>query len=228
MKNYIIENLSSFMSLEDKTMDTFFINMAVALILALAVYVAYRVTYTGVAYSKRFNISLIMMTLITTMVMTVISNNVALSLGMVGALSIVRFRTAVKDVRDTAFIFWCISIGICCGVSKFTVAAIGSAFIFVIMVIMGQVQEEGKYLLVVRCEKAKGADVESVIFRYFSRLQLRVRNTRKDSVELIYEISARTLNKALRENNEHILDKLIDLEGVTAANLVSQTEDISR
>ncbi len=228
MKNYLIENMSDYLSLDDKTMDTFFINMLVAFAIALAVYIAYRATYTGVAYSKRFNVSLIMLTLITTMVMTVISNNLALSLGMVGALSIVRFRTAVKDPRDTAFIFWCIAIGICCGVSKFTVAAIGSAFIFLMLIVMGQVKEEGKYLLIVHCGKNKGAEVESVLFNYFGNLQLRVRNNQRDSIEFIYEVSAKTLKKAIERNEEHILDKLIDMEDVTSANLVSQTDDINR
>ena len=85
---------------------------------------AYRFSHSGAVYSARFNVSLLMMTLITTMIMNVIGNNISLSLGMVGALSIVRFRTAIKDTRDTAYIFWCIAVGICCGVSYYALAAI--------------------------------------------------------------------------------------------------------
>ena len=74
------------------------------------------ISHRGTIYSKKFNVSLVVLTVLTSMVMTVIGNNVALSLGMVGALSIVRFRTAIKDSRDTVYIFWTIIVGICCGV----------------------------------------------------------------------------------------------------------------
>ena len=90
-------------------------NMAVALVLGTIVCVTYKLTYSGVSYSKKFNTSLIMLSLITTMVMNILGSSLALSLGMVGALSIIRFRTAVKDPRDTTYIFWAISIGLGAG-----------------------------------------------------------------------------------------------------------------
>ena len=92
------------------------INLIAALLIGALIYTAYRATHSGTIYSERFNISLVMVTLVTAMVMCVIGNNISLSLGMVGALSIVRFRTAIKDPRDTAYIFWAIAVGICCGV----------------------------------------------------------------------------------------------------------------
>lgn len=83
-------------------------------VIGLAIYISYWYTHTGTAYSKKFNVSLLTLTVLTGTVMTVIGNNIALSLGMVGALSIVRFRTAIKDSRDTTYIFWAIIVGICC------------------------------------------------------------------------------------------------------------------
>ncbi|MFR8169616.1 MAG: DUF4956 domain-containing protein [Marvinbryantia sp.] len=228
MKDYIIENFSGVMSLGDRTAESFFLNIIVALVIGMVIYIAYRATYTGVAYSKRFNISLVMMTLISTMVMTVISNNIALSLGMVGALSIVRFRTAVKDARDTAFIFWTIAVGICCGVSQYTIAALGTIVLLLFLIIMGQVHEDGKYMLIIRCTSASVKAAESVVFNYIRRPQLRVRNEKQLTAELIYEIGARPLKKALDANEEHLLDKLLAIEGVETANLVSQTDDFSR
>ena len=88
-------------------------------ILGGVIYLSYYLTHLGTIYSKKFNASLISLTVLTGTVMTVIGNNLALSLGMVGALSIVRFRTAIKDSRDTVYIFWAIIVGICCGVGDY-------------------------------------------------------------------------------------------------------------
>ena len=92
------------------TMQNVILNFAAACILSLLIYLSYRVSHSGAVYSRKFNVSLVMLTLVTTLVMNVIGNNIALSLGMVGALSIVRFRTAIKDSRDTVYIFWAIAV----------------------------------------------------------------------------------------------------------------------
>ena len=98
------------------------LHILAAALLSFAIYLSYWYTHTGTAYSKKFNVSLATLTILTGTVMTVIGNNIALSLGMVGALSIVRFRTAIKDSRDTTYIFWAIIVGICCGVGDYLVA----------------------------------------------------------------------------------------------------------
>ena len=89
--------------------------LIISLLLSMVVFWTYKFTFSGVLYNRKFNVSLVMLTLVTTMVMIVIKSDISLSLGMVGALSIVRFRTAIKDPRDTAYIFWCIGIGLCAG-----------------------------------------------------------------------------------------------------------------
>ena len=94
------------------------LNISMAAVLGFLIFVSYYITHRGTIYSKKFNASLVVLTVLTGTVMTVIGNNVALSLGMVGALSIVRFRTAIKDSRDTVYIFWTIIVGICCGVGE--------------------------------------------------------------------------------------------------------------
>lgn len=88
------------------------IHIIMAVLLGFVIYVSYYVAHAGTVYSRKFNVSLVVLTVLTSTVMTVIGNNIALSLGMVGALSIVRFRTAIKDSRDTVYIFWCIAVGI--------------------------------------------------------------------------------------------------------------------
>lgn len=202
-------------------------NMTVAVVLGIIIFITYRLTYSGVAYSKKFNASLMMMTLVSTLVMTVISNNIALSLGMVGALSIVRFRTAIKDPRDTTFIFWCIGVGICCGVSFYTVAAVGSAYIFAVMVVLGRVHTVEKRLLLVRAGRTAEKDIESAVYLYLKKVELQAKDTTGDEVEYIYILSDKTLQRAQKINEDSITDKLYAIEGVRMVNLVAQNDDMS-
>lgn len=145
------------------------LHILVAALLSGAIYISYAYTHSGTAYSKKFNVSLMTLTVLTATVMTVIGNNVALSLGMVGALSVVRFRTAIKDSRDTAYIFWTIVVGICCGVGDYVVASLGSGVIFILLWIMGRVRNENRLLLIVRCDRSLEVAVEGVFFPIFCR-----------------------------------------------------------
>lgn len=225
MKDYIFTYLA-----EQSTMDAkqLLVNMLVALALALAIFAAYRLNYVGAAYSRKFNVSLVMMTLVTTTVMTVISNNIALSLGMVGALSIVRFRTAIKDPRDTTFIFWCIAVGICCGVSFYLAAAIGSGIIFLTMVLLGRVRAEGKYLLVIHGKRVEEKEIESAVYLYVKGAELQVKNANGDNLEYIYIFSRKAYKSAEKKNGESIMSKLHKLETVSLVNLIAQDDDVSR
>ena len=123
-------------------------NIIVSGILGFLIFISYMISHRGTIYSKKFNVSLVVLTVLTSMVMTVIGNNIALSLGMVGALSIVRFRTAIKDSRDTVYIFWTIIVGICCGVGDFIVAGIGSGFVFIILLIFDSMWTRLFYLVI--------------------------------------------------------------------------------
>lgn len=224
MKEYIMNYMAQQKTIEPVQL---IFNMTVALVLGMVIYITYRLTYSGAAYSKKFNASLMMMTLVTTVVMTVISNNIALSLGMVGALSIIRFRTAIKDPRDTTFIFWCIAVGICCGISFYTVAAIGSIYIFAVMLILGRVHTVEKRLLLIRAERAVEKNIESVVYLYFKKIELQAKNTTGDEVEYIYVLSNRTLLQAQKNNEESITDKLYAIEGVQMVNVIAQNDDMS-
>ena len=104
---------SLFTNPSDMTWQQILMNISAAAVLGMFIFVSYLISHRGTIYSKKFNASLVILTVLTGTVMTVIGNNIALSLGMVGALSIVRFRTAIKDSRDTVYIFWAIIIGIC-------------------------------------------------------------------------------------------------------------------
>lgn len=193
--------------------------LTIALILSFIIYFTYKFTFTGVTYNRKFNLSLIMITIVTTIVMIVIGSNIALSLGMVGALSIVRFRTAIKDPRDTAYIFWAIAIGLCVGTTNYMIAIIGSLFLFIVLIVMGigGIGKENRYILIIRGLREKEEEIMSCVFKTFKDSQLRGKNSSQDSIEIIYQV------KFKKNNDKYILEKLYNIEGITAVNIVAQS-----
>ncbi|MDY5940565.1 MAG: DUF4956 domain-containing protein [Eubacteriales bacterium] len=202
-------------------------NILMAAILGFLIFFSYALSHRGTIYSKKFNVSLVVLTVLTGTVMTVIGNNIALSLGMVGALSIVRFRTAVKDSRDTVYIFWTVIVGICCGVGDYLVAAVGSAIAFAVLLVLGMIKNDNRMLLIVRASRNRQSVIQSHIFKLFKRKAiLRVRNTTEETVEFIYEISSKLLRKVESETL-NVSDSLYDIGGVEYVNIVMQNEEIS-
>ena len=226
MKEYIYE---LFLSEAGKmSQQDIFIGFSMALLIGMAIYTSYRFSHSGAVYSSRFNVSLVMLTVITTLVMTVIGNNIALSLGMVGALSIVRFRTAIKDPRDTAYIFWSIAAGICCGVYEFQIAGIGSAFLFLFLLLFGKLKSNDRYLLVVRGDRAVENDAEVTVSAYYrGKARMRVKNTSVDDIELIYELSQKIID-SFKKQEKSIMDKLYEFEGIRNVNLICQNDELGR
>lgn len=203
-------------------------NILVSGILGFLIFISYMISHRGTIYSKKFNVSLVVLTVLTSMVMTVIGNNVALSLGMVGALSIVRFRTAIKDSRDTVYIFWTIIVGICCGVGDFIVAGIGSAFVFIILLIFGAIKNNNRMLVIIRGARTKEAQIQAVMFKFFgAKAVLRVKNSTAESVEFIYEITAKLLTQAEAKNNIAINDEIYKMGNIEYVNTVMQNDEIS-
>lgn len=192
--------------------------LVIAFILSLIIFFTYKVTFSGVMYNRKFNISLIMMTLVTTMVMIVIGSNIALSLGMVGALSIVRFRTAIKDPRDTAYIFWAIAIGLCVGTTNYMIAVIGSTFLCLVLFVIsiGGIGKEDRYVLIIRGLREKEEEMMKCVFKAFKNSQLRAKNSNNDDIELIYQI------KIKNNKDKKIIKNLYNIEGVTVVNIVAQ------
>lgn len=203
------------------------LHIAVSAVLSVVIYISYWITHTGTAYSKKFNVSLVSLTVLTGTVMTVIGNNIALSLGMVGALSIVRFRTAIKDSRDTTYIFWAIIVGICCGVGDYIVACVGSSVIFLVLLLFGRVRNENRFLLIIRGARAKATEIEGVVFVHFDgRALLKVRNTTEENIELIYEMTRKVYERAYKKEMD-VTDKLYALGGVEYVNIVAQSDEIT-
>ena len=226
MKDFLMDNFTSVVTSD---FNTIVINNIVAIVISLFILLIYRITYSGTAYSKKFNISLGMMTIVTALIMNVISSNIALSLGMVGALSIIRFRTAVKDVRDATFIFWAIAVGISSGVSQYLPAAIGSVTISLFLLVMRQTNKVENCMIIIRSTSEAQNKVEAAIEQYFSKAaHLRVRNTTKDYGDLIYEVSGREIRKAIKKSKASVSERLFKIEGIISVDLVEQAEDISQ
>lgn len=216
-----------FESTGELTLNVICANIIMAALLGFLIYISYYISHRGTIYSKKFNASLVVLTILTGTVMTVIGNNIALSLGMVGALSIVRFRTAIKDSRDTVYIFWTIIVGICCGVGDYAVAAIGSGVTFAVLLILGLIKSDNRMLLIIRAARNRQAVIQAYIFKFFKRKAiLRVRNTTDETVEFIYELTSKTLRKTESENI-NLTDSIYELGGVEYVNIVMQNDEIS-
>lgn len=213
-KTSFLENISSVSILD----------MAISLILSfcigLFIFLIYKKTYTGVMYSSSFGVSLIAMTMITTVVILAVTSNVVLSLGMVGALSIVRFRTAIKEPLDIAFLFWAIGAGIVLAAGMIPLAVIGSVIIGVILLIfVNRKSHSSPYIVVIRCNSR---DSETKAKNYLETKALRCvvksKTAQKGEIELNMEIR-------LKDDNTDFINELSEMEGVESAVLVSYNGD---
>lgn len=205
----------------DMTWQQITMHILVSAVIGLFIFISYVISHKGTIYSKKFGVTLIVLT-----VMTVIGNNIALSLGMVGALSIVRFRTAIKDSRDTVYIFWTIIVGICCGVGDYLVAAVGSSAIFLIFLIMGAIRSDNRMLLIIRAKRSRCENIESQVFRYFGTgAVLRVKNTTEENAEYIYELSRKILEK-VQKQYPALTDDFYNLGQIESVNIVAQSDEI--
>lgn len=222
MKEYIYNLLQNSKALTPEQIVT---QTLAAVCVGLVIYLSYWISHAGTVYSKKFNVSLVMLTVLTATVMAVIGNNVALSLGMVGALSIVRYRTAIKDSRDTAYIFWSIIGGICCGSGDYLIVGVGSSAVFILLILLGRIRSDSRLLLIIRSSREGERAVEAYVYQHLGqRINLRVKNSTEDSIELIYEISKRVYDKA--NQNRSILEQLYEIGNIEYVNIVAQNDEI--
>lgn len=218
---------SLFTNPSDMTWEQILMNIAAAAVLGFFIFISYYISHRGTIYSKKFNASLVILTVLTGTVMTVIGNNIALSLGMVGALSIVRFRTAIKDTRDTVYIFWTIIVGICCGVGDYLVAGIGSAVTFFVILILGCIKSDNRMLLIIRASRNKQAAIKAQVYKMFdTKAILRVENTTEETVEFIYELTQKMLRKAEKKTPDITAD-IYGIGNIEYVNVVMQNDEVS-
>ena len=226
MREYLFELLETGGEL---SLETVLLRLAASAVIGCFIFLSYRLSHSGSIYSAKFNVTLAVLTVITTTVMIVIGNNIALSLGMVGALSIVRFRTAIKDSRDTAYIFWTIVVGICCGAGDYVVAASGSVVVFLIL-LFGRIRNDNRVLFIVRTARLNETKVEALVFQYYARKAiLRAKNTTDTSIEYIYELNGKYLHKTpgAGAGGKTITEAMYEIGNIEYFNIVVQNDEIS-
>ena len=213
-KSSFLENVTSISILD----------MALALLLAfgvgLFIFFIYKKTYAGVMYSSSFGVTLVALTMITTLVILAVTSNVVLSLGMVGALSIVRFRTAIKEPLDIAFLFWAIAAGIVLAAGLIPLAVFGSLFIGIIILIFANRKDmTNPYIVVLDCDGQKSEEAAVAFLRqHTKRCSIKSKTARKGAVELNLEVR-------LRNTDTDFINKLTEIDGVQSAVLVSYNGD---
>lgn len=198
------------------------LTLIVGLLVGLYVWFIYKKTFSGVMYSRTYGMTLVMMTIVTALMLMLINNSLTLSLGMVGALSIVRYRTAIKDPLDTAFIFWAVGEGIAVGTKFYDVAIIAGIIIGIfVLLISGSRGNKGgaqSYLLIIHYSEA-AADAIRKMTRQLPGARLKSKVVRPGSIELTMELR-------LKENETGFVEKFTRVEGVYDASLITHQGDI--
>lgn len=196
------------------------LSLTLAFALGLFIFFIYKKTYAGVMYSSSFGVTLVALTMITNLVIMAVTSNVVLSLGMVGALSIVRFRTAIKEPMDIAFLFWAIAAGIVLAAGLIPLAVFGSVFIGIILWIFANKKDTSNpYIVVIRCD---GHDSETKAVDYLrsqtKKCTIKSKSAQKSEIELNLEVR-------LKDDNTDFINTLSDTEGVRSAVLVTYNGD---
>jgi uncharacterized membrane protein YhiD involved in acid resistance len=200
------------------TIERVLLSLIVTFSVTLFIFFMYRKTFKGVIYTRNFNVGLVLTGLVVNLVTLPISSNIALSLGMVGALSIVRFRTAIKDPADIVFTFWAIAVGIISGAGLYMIAIIGSPVIglFVFVLSRANLRSNDPYLLVVHYKN----EAEEAVQAALPDNKLRSRTVTSAGVELMVEVR-------MKAKDAPKVDDLLKIKGVNDAALVSYNADVA-
>ena len=213
-KSSFLQNVSAIEPLD------MIIALALSFCVGLFIFYVYKKTYQGVMFSSSFGVTLIALTMITTLVILAVTSNVVLSLGMVGALSIVRFRTAIKEPLDIAFLFWAIAVGIVLAAGMIPLAVFGSVFIGIILLIFANTKDTTHpYIVVLSCDGQKSEEkARDFLMKHTKRCVVKSKTARKGLTELSCEVR-------LRDSNTDFINELSGMDGVQSAVLVSYNGD---
>ena len=213
-KSSFLENVGS-VSLADMA-----IGLVLAFLLGVFIFFIYKNSYSGVMYSASFGVTLIAMAMITTLLIMAVVSNVVLSLGMVGALSIVRFRTAVKEPMDIAFLFWAIAVGIVLAAGLIPLAVLGSVFVGIVLLVFAKKKTvDAPYILVLHCADSQAEEqARTFVSTQVRRMNLKSKSVERGVVELNYEVR-------LREDSSAFVNELEAMDGVSRVVLVSYNGD---
>ncbi|MED1568643.1 DUF4956 domain-containing protein [Bacillus paramycoides] len=211
-KSFIEQNMFGKMPIEN-----IILGMVLSFVIGMFIFYIYKKTFRGVVYSHNFNVTLVLMVMTTTLIILTISTNVVLSLGMVGALSIVRFRTAIKDPLDVIFMFWAIAGGITVGAGVYALAIVGSLFIG--LVVYGLTRQKSKdsiFLLIIHHEEKATESIKYQLAKIKHSMKSKI--VRNDITELTVELK-------IKGDNTAFVNKLSEVEGVKDVSLINYNGD---
>lgn len=215
--SFLQDSLASFSAVD------VILTMAISFLLSLFIYAVYKRTFNGVLYSKNFNISLMAMSLVTTLIIMGVTSNIILSLGMVGALSIIRFRTPIKDPIDIVYLFWAISVGIVTGAGLYLLAITGTLVVGIMLVIFSRrTVSDTPYLIVVNCaDSASEKALLNSLHGHVKRVGIRSKSVRAgEGIDLTIEVR-------LKDENTDFINHLAMSHGVNNMVLVSYHGDLA-
>ncbi len=216
-KNSFLEGFTSMDITTGKIMATLFVTG----LLALYIFFIYRLVTRKVFYSKSFNISLAAMALITAAIILAMQSNLVISLGMVGALSIIRFRTAVKDPMDLAFLFWAISIGIICGAGLYEVALVTSVAVTIFILVLDLLPvAKAPMILVVNSSKMDGEqEILDVVGKYAKAYKVKSRNLSQGRLDLVVELRVK--------EESSLVSEVAAMDGMVSASLIAHDGEVT-
>ena len=196
------------------------VSLALAFVIGIFIFFIYKRTFNGVVFVKSFGTSLVMLAMVTTLVILPITTNFLLSLGTVGALSIVRFRTAVKDTNDTIYMFWSIAEGIALGARLYAVAALGALIVGLLLVVWNLFKSKKSfpYIFVLRFDESSKKEVQAVL-RKMPQGKLKSKIVSQGMIELTIELN-------IKESEMGMIDAFSAMPGVHDASLISYKGDI--
>ncbi len=196
------------------------VSLTLAMLVGLYIFFIYKKTFGGVMYSRNFNVTLIILTLVTTLMLMLIHSNLSLSLGMVGALSIIRYRTAIKDPVDTGFLFWAVGEGIAIGTGYYDAALIAGALIgiFILLLSAFKIKASMPYLLVLHYNESASGAVKQMI-KQLPGARLRSKTAQRDGIEMTMELR-------LKDNETGFVEKFLRVDGVYDASLIAYQGDM--
>lgn len=209
-KSSFLESVTGF------SMSEVLLAMLFAVIVGLFIFWVYKKTFTGILYSSGFALTLIGLTLVTTLVIIAVTSNVVLSLGMVGALSIVRFRTVIKEPMEIVFLFWSIAVGIVIGAGMIPLAVLGSVIIGIILLIFANRKNvENAYILVLNCENEEAENTAAELLKNtVKKYRIKSKTVNADGIELTTELK-------IKDDKMAFVNQMNKITGVKNATLVS-------
>ncbi|EHA1006070.1 DUF4956 domain-containing protein [Clostridium perfringens] len=219
--NFNINDLTSLIQ-HAKNPNVILKTIFISLIFSTIIYFTYKASYDTLNYNKKFNTTLIMITFITTVLMELVQINLAVSLGMLGSLSLVRFRTNVKDTRDIGFIFWSIFAGLASATGAIFLCGVSSIILSILMITTSKLRlKDNKLLLVIRGQNANLNNIEEIFSKEKIKTNIKAKNILSDSFELVYEINTSKSKENL------LIDNLINFKGINSVNLLVPNTEVA-